>query len=82
MNEKTAERMLEYGLAHGLDDMAIRMDFSLVLGPEKIRIFSIEGEPELLKVTFDQMGAKFTEAKDNLQKVLDDLAKVETTQAL
>lgn len=79
MDEKTLEKMLDYGQAHGLDSMCIRLDFSLVLGPERIKIFALEAEPEVLAASFKDMAAKYNEAKAQLQKVIDELNEIETT---
>lgn len=78
MDEKVLEKMLDYAQAHGLGEMAVRMEFSLVLGPERIKLFAIEGDPQILQGAFKDMGDKYAEAKKGLQKVLDDLNEVET----
>ena len=38
INEEHIEEMLDYAKAHGVDELCIRMDMSLVLGPKKIRL--------------------------------------------
>jgi hypothetical protein len=81
LNEKHVEAMLDYVLAHGTDELAVRLDFALVLGPNKLKIFALEGDPALLKATFNDFESKWAEAKAGLQKIVDDQNKVVTTQA-
>lgn len=77
INEKHIEEMLDYAQAHGLDDLGVRLQFDLVLGPKKIKMFAVEGDPAVLKATFDGFASKWDVAVKTLQGVLDDLAKVE-----
>lgn len=76
LNEKHLEEMLEYAQAHGLDEMGVRMDLYLVMGPKKVKLCAIEGDPALLKATFDGMAPKFEEAKKGLQKVLEEMNEI------
>ena len=78
LNEKHIEEMLDYAQANGLDDLGVRLQFDLVLGPKRLKMFAIEGDPALLKATFADFATKWEEAKKTLQKVIDELNEVET----
>lgn len=75
MDLKKLEKMIDYATVHGLDDLEIRMEVTLVLDQEKVRVFSVQTAPELfpamMKGMTEKMDAMAT-LRDELQETLDE----------
>ena len=81
MNEKTLEAMMEHALVHGLDDLEVRMDLSLVMGDKRLKIMAVEGQPDIVTAGIAGFTGKWETMITQLQAVLDDQNKVKTTEA-